>query len=287
MLAVKPENFSKQIEHLKKNYNVLKGEDFFRILKNREQFPPKSILVTFDDGYADNFYQALPILESYNTQALFYISTSQLNTPREFWWDDLERIFLSNTPVPPKLKFQHNSDSHLFNTSTVEERTLTYRKVHPLIKIQDYQIRENTLQQLYSWAGVAAEGRKTHRILTENELLKLSQSSSALIGAHTHNHVPLSTLTYERQIEEMKTSKNILENITGRKISHFSYPFGTTVDYNRQSITAAKELHFSTACANFYWQVHSWNDPLQIPRILVRDWDLNEFQQKMKEFFKY
>ena len=98
LLTVKPENFHQQIEYLKKNYNVLTIEAFREILKAGNGFPQKSLMITFDDGYADNYFEALPILEEFDVQALFYITTSLVGTQKEFWWDDLERIFLTGAP---------------------------------------------------------------------------------------------------------------------------------------------------------------------------------------------
>ena len=103
LLAVRPSNFYQQIEYLKKNYNVLPIEEFCHILKRKRKFPRGSIIITFDDGYSDNYTTAMPMLESLKVQALFYITTSLLETRQEFWWDQLERIIFSNNKIPNNL----------------------------------------------------------------------------------------------------------------------------------------------------------------------------------------
>jgi peptidoglycan/xylan/chitin deacetylase (PgdA/CDA1 family) len=80
LLCVTPENFDKQIKYLVEKYNVLTVEEFYSIISKNEKFPDKSVLLTFDDGYADNFIYALPILEKHSAQALFYICPGNFET---------------------------------------------------------------------------------------------------------------------------------------------------------------------------------------------------------------
>ena len=95
-LAVSPVNFNEQVSHLKKNYNLVAADEFVNLLQTKKKFPKRTALLTFDDGYADNYLEALPILEDNNAQAIFYITTSNLNTDKELWWDELERILLKD-----------------------------------------------------------------------------------------------------------------------------------------------------------------------------------------------
>src|SRR5437762_2090069 len=67
LLSVSPENFYEQIKFLKTKFYVLEIEEFLHIKNSRkENFPKNSFVITFDDGYADNYLEALPILESLN-----------------------------------------------------------------------------------------------------------------------------------------------------------------------------------------------------------------------------
>jgi peptidoglycan/xylan/chitin deacetylase (PgdA/CDA1 family) len=85
----------------------------------------------------------------------------------------------------------------------------------------------------------------------------------------------------------MIDSKTILKHITNKEIEHFSYPYGSRSDYNRDSVCAAKAAGFKMACANYYGQVHRWSNLFTIPRILVRNWTLDEFKQNAKKFIQY
>ncbi len=284
-LAVSFQNFYQHMEYLKKVYHILTIDEFQESITKRKPFLSRSLILTFDDGYADNAQQALPVLESLNVQALFYISTANIGSRQEFWWDDLERIFLQDRQPPPELKLSVDGRMYSFSTQNFEARRLVYFTLHPIVKKQKPEIREQIFQQLCVWAGVPREGRETHRTMMTTDIQKMSKSKSAVIGAHTHNHVSLSMLSYQEQFDEIQKSKLVLENLTGQKINHFSYPYGAREDYDRQSIRIVKELDFTMASANFYWQVHRWSDIYQIPRIVVRNWGIEEFKQHLKGFY--
>jgi len=286
-LAVKPRNFSKQIHYLKNNFNLLTVEEFAGIIINQKKLPQRSILLTFDDGYADNYLNAVPILESNKVQSLFYITTSMLNNEEETWWDKLEQIFILNSRLPSKLSVEINEKQYIFDTSSGSQIEKTYKALHQILKYLKIDERIKVIKQLAERKGTDTIARPTHRFLTSGELKKMSLSKSVIIGAHTHTHTPLSILRAEEQRDEITTSVRLLEEITGKKVEHFSYPFGLKKDYNKDTINICKEIGFKFVCANYYSQVHSWTDRYQLPRILIRDWEFETFKTSVNRYFRY
>ena len=166
------------------------------------------------------------------------------------------------------------------------ERVNAYQALHPILKNSLPDEIDKIITDLKKQTGVSLIKRSSHKHMTTIELKGLSASNSAVIGAHTHRHPSLSLLTYKSQLEEIRKSKEILERITGKKIEHFSYPYGSKADYNKSTMKICKELGFKMVCSNYYGQVHRWTDVLQVPRILVRNWNRNEFKKKIKNLFK-
>jgi peptidoglycan/xylan/chitin deacetylase (PgdA/CDA1 family) len=247
--------------------------------------PRRSVIVTFDDGYADNYHEALPILEAHKAQAIFYISTGLLDSKFEFWWDDLERIFLTGHPLPDRLTLETATRTYVFDTKDTHRQGETYQALHPLIKQLDIPERDAALTQIVKWSGLGTQGRDSHRIMTVRELQALAKSKAAFIGAHTHSHPRLSNSTREVQKSEIVRSKEILEGILNTRVIHFSYPFGTREDFNHDSVSVCKELGFEMVCANFPGQVHTWHNSYALPRVIVRNWPVDEFSIRMKDFF--
>jgi len=285
LLSVEPDNFYDHIAWLKTNYTLLTIDEFTTLVSEGKKMPKRAVVITFDDGYADNCLEALPILETLQSQALFYITTSRLDARQELWWDDLERIFLLPDSLPSSLDLEINGRSCHWPTGTKKERTNTYHLIHPLLKFLVPTERDRIIGHLLQWAGLDATGRPSHRMLTSQELIHMHRSPAAVIGAHTHRHPALSALTKEEQREEIFRSRDILANLLQDKILHFSYPFGGKKDYNQDSILLCREAGFKMTGSNFYGQVHRWTDPWQVPRILVRNWPKARFARHLSKFF--
>ena len=78
--TVKPEMFEKQMKYLKdKDYNVIKLSDLISLLESNEELPKKTVVLTFDDGYQDNYNNAFLILKKYNFPATIFLVTGLVN----------------------------------------------------------------------------------------------------------------------------------------------------------------------------------------------------------------
>lgn len=283
LLAVSPDNFYEQIRLIKNRYHLLSIDEFDHIITYNKNFPRNCFIVTFDDGYADNLQEALPVLESLNAQALFFIATATIGTRQEFWWDELERIFLvEQTSFPEKVVLQIDTKKYQLMVRNQQEKTEAYRQLHPIIKPLYPDVRQYALNQLISQAGLPDQGRSSHRVLTWEELSLFANSNAVRIGCHTHNHVQLSALSLEDQTNEILLSKKLLESHLNIPITHFSYPFGTRTDFDIHTKNICQDLNIPFAYANIPGAVLPNVDPLSIPRHLIRNWGTDFFNQSLK-----
>jgi peptidoglycan/xylan/chitin deacetylase (PgdA/CDA1 family) len=279
MIAVSPENFRQQMEFLKQNFLILRFEETWPKLKE------PAVVITFDDGYADNFLEALPILEVVGVPATFFVSTGNLGSDKEFWWHRLESILLREGEFPSRFKLEDSLHGRIWDTASLPQRQALYASLSLLMRKIDGERREVWLDQLRSWAGAADEVKSLHRSMMEEELKCLAASPWATIGAHTVTHCALSALSDEQQRDEIFSSRQTLQNLTGSPITTFSYPFGRKQEYNRTSVRLCREAGFTRAASNFSGQVHSWTDRFQLPRHLVRNWDLETFSAEINRFW--
>lgn len=279
MLAVTPDNFHAQMLYLKETFPVVRFDEEW----TKASRP--AVAITFDDGYADNALEALPILEEVGVPATFFVSTGTIGTDTEFWWHELERIILEKQSLPSRFTLEDGSCGRSWPTGSLRERQKFYRGIVRLMNDADAGHRNNWLAQVRRWAQTGKETANTHRAMTVDELRLLAGSSEVTIGAHTVTHTRLSSLSLEAQREEIEASKKQLEAWLGRGISTFSYPFGLRSDYTKQSIALCRQAGFTRAAANFPGQAHRWTDPYQIPRHLVRNWPVERFTIKLREFW--
>jgi peptidoglycan/xylan/chitin deacetylase (PgdA/CDA1 family) len=279
-LAVSPGNFRRQLEWLKSRYPVLRFDEDWRSQRR------PAVVVTFDDGYADNAREALPIAEDARVPLTFFVSTGNVGSTREFWWDEIERCVGIAPSSARRFALPTGAGEEIFPSVTAQDRAALYAALHRRLKAMSVAAREAALAALRAWAGAGEAGRDSHRPLAIGELQALAASSWATIGAHSVNHAPLARLSPQAQREEIETSRDQLQHWIGRPVRVFSYPFGGRADYDRRSVALCRAAGFQKAAINVPASWHRWHGDLEIPRRLVRDWDLPEFQARVQSMFR-
>ncbi len=305
-LCVSPENFSGQLEVIEKVSRPISLKTLREHLRVGE-VPKKAVVITFDDGAADNLYSAKPILEKHDIAATVFVSTGYMKTGREYWWDELQRIFLEPVYLPTELRLtiakktcqwnlagaEHYSqgDYHKYkNWEAVDPEAPTkrhqlYRDLIELLLPLSFDERLQILDQLKNWAGDQILARSGHRPMTCEEVRKISDNGIE-VGAHTVSHSMLAALPVSVQQSEIRESKKDLEEVLDRRVSSFAYPFGTLSDYSVESVKISKDVGFDCACSNFSGVVQPSTDIFQLPRLVVRDWPGDEFAARLWEWFR-
>jgi peptidoglycan/xylan/chitin deacetylase (PgdA/CDA1 family) len=277
LIAVSPDNFRAQMRYLRKNFTLLGMEDDWSGLEE------PAVVITFDDGYADNLYEALPVLEEAGVTATFFVATGMLDSDREFWSDDLERLLLWEGEGR-EFRLQDPDHGGSFPAATATERRALHDRLHRLMLGATPQRREGWLEQMRKWAQVGERARQGNRALTRAELRELASSPLVTIGAHSVTHTALALLSEAEQRREIADSRRELQELSGRPVTLFSYPFGGNGQYDRTTRGLCRDLGFSRAVTTFPGQAHRWSDPFQLPRQLVRNWDLESFAAMMERF---
>ena len=302
LLCVTPQHFAEHLEHLRRHYRIMSLGDLVMALKEG-QLPKRAVVITFDDGYADNLHYARPLLEAADVPATVFIVAGQVDSRQEFWWDELERVLLSPPRLPAQLTLTINgrvhrwdlpwsdeddhsgSHWHVLMTSRPAPRQAAYRELAALLRDMESEVRRQVLEQLVAWAGLDTNGRPDYRTLTGDEVRALAQDGLVEIGAHTVTHPVLSSLPIEAQLAEIADSKRKLEAVLGRPVTSFSYPFGSQGYYTTDTMRLVRDAGFDCACSNFPGPVTLASDPYQLPRFLVRDWDGEEFARRLEGWF--
>lgn len=234
-IATSPELFEKEIKYLKDNYNILKiGDDWTKASE-------KSIVVTFDDGYFDNYINALPILEKYNVPATFFISTANIGTGNEFWWDKLVNIVFTSK-MEGKVLFKDFE----IDVSTTDFKDETCKLLHNRLKKMTHIEREKELDEIADILMSDYSPSDVNRSVTSDELQKMDTLDCVTIGGHTVSHGCMAYLTYEDCKKEICLSKTVIEEIVGHEIYDFSYPFGGIDDRGTYSSEILSESGYFT-----------------------------------------
>jgi peptidoglycan/xylan/chitin deacetylase (PgdA/CDA1 family) len=134
--------------------------------------------------------------------------------------------------------------------------------------------------------GIPRDRPALRLLMTKAELRSADRGGSLEIGAHTRNHPALNRLTAKEQREEIVSGKHLLEQAIGREVRTFAYPYGSPWDVTPETLQLVREAGFTLACGNFPGPVDSESDLFWLPRCLVRDWSGEEFEHRLREFFR-
>ena len=262
--------FKEQLVFLKKNYNLVSLDNLLSFEKNKKA----SISITFDDGYKDNLTNALPILNELKVPATIYVITKFFQNDLSVWWYELQDYIWEKSE---NIKFEYNKKNYDFPIKSNFEKWICFNKLKDIIKKFD-KMEQNKFLSIV----IKREERKQFKniFLSKEDLKLLCSNPLITIGAHTHNHLSLKNLKQNDCTEEIKTSKRILEDITGLKIKHFSYPYGTKSDAGKREFKIVEDLGFSSAVTTTVGRLLR-KKIFNLPRIHMNQ-KLNEKNLKLK-----
>lgn len=307
LLCAAPKHFEEHLEILRKHAHPMRLQQLVGALRDGG-LPHSAISVTFDDGYADTLYNAKPLLERYEVPATVFVATGYIGDGREFWWDELERVLLTPGELPEALRLtveetvyqwelgeaaHYTEDAYLYHRewNVLEERNPTprhrlYRELFTMLRSLPDRSRRKVLEELRVWGGAESIDGLPHCTLSSDEISQLAEGNLIEVGSHTVTHPTLSMLPLNVQYAEIHRSKSRLEEILGGPVISFSYPYGSQSDYTPQTAALVREAGFTCACSNYYGVVRRDTDHFQLPRILVRNWDGEEFLRRLKACFR-
>jgi len=306
LLCVSPRHFQEHLEVISHYYRPLSLQNLVQHLK-KGQMTRRSIVITFDDGYADNLLSAKPLLDQYGTPATVFVTSGQVNSKSEFWWDELDRLLFQRGTLPQKLSLRvagkhyewdlgacaaysdyiYRRHCH-WNVLKKEDPTtlqIIYSELCNLLHSLQEPERQDVLDQIRNWAGMDSKGRESHRALTSDEAIKLASDGLIEVGAHTVTHPVLAALRAPAQDHEIKKSKGHLEETLGQPVTSFSYPYGGRADYSQETVNIVRDAGCICACSNFEGHVVAGIDCFQLPRFIVLNWDGEEFFLRLKAWF--
>lgn len=239
-LSVRVGAFDQQMRFLAANCNCLALGDAVALLK-AGRLPPRSVVVTFDDGYLDNLTLALPVLRRYGIPATVYVTTGLVERKTELWWYDLEAIIRSTEA----LHIDWQGVIRVENTRTPAQKRLCYQRLNRVLK------RLQPDEQRALMRAVRGTTRPplayANDVLDRGSLAALAGDPLITIGAHTDHHPALSRLPRMQLEHEMTVSRDKLERWTGRRVEHFAFPFGGREHAGKREFSAARETGFTSA----------------------------------------
>jgi peptidoglycan/xylan/chitin deacetylase (PgdA/CDA1 family) len=225
---------SEQLDDLiiffKQNFDIISIAKAVELVnQNPQKVYGKYLVITFDDGYKDNYTQAFPVLKRHNVPACFYIATSLIGNKKLPWWDRIAYNYKKNKFQSIKLSSWAKTVKHKGDDKGFVRDILAATKISK----DPIEVQLNEIEQLFPLEGELP----TQEFLSWENLSEMILHGMD-VGAHSHNHEILANLSQEQIIYELTHSKMLIEQNLSYPVNSFSYPVGSQGTYN-ESVTKA------------------------------------------------
>jgi peptidoglycan/xylan/chitin deacetylase (PgdA/CDA1 family) len=271
------EQFNWQIDYLKRRFYLTTLDEAVAMVTGSTPLRT-SVLITFDDGYLDNFSLAFPVLRSHGAQGSFFLTTSFVGSNHVPWWDVIAYIIKNSRKSIIQLQYPERVEFDLRRQSLNE----VIMRVLQLYKRPEVKLPERFIQELEGACESSAPSSNAERCFMNWQEAREMQQGGMAFGSHTHTHEILSKLPVERQLEEARQSRETLEMQLNRRVDVLAYPVGGRNCFTPGTIEALKSCGYRAAFS-FYGGFNRPGEiqPFNICRVGVGPQSQSRFRLKM------
>ena len=288
--------FKKQIQFFFENYHAITMEELIAYYDEGYDFPENSVLLTFDDGYIDNYQYVLPILREYGMQGSFFVPGKVLC---EHCLLDVNKIhfLLASTPIEilcHKLyemldyyrgqgKWDYPSNEELFAAHAVANRfdnkeTIFFKRI--LQAVLPEELRALITSELFKKYLDVSEGVLARELYLNYDQMKQMKREGMFFGSHGYNHYWMNKLSAADLARDIDKSLEVLDGLIDTKKWVINYPYGS---YSENVITYVRENGAVLGLSTDVGMVDDFvNKRFQMPRL-----DTNDFPPKSENYKNY
>jgi peptidoglycan/xylan/chitin deacetylase (PgdA/CDA1 family) len=266
LISATPEAFEEQLSYLKSRFHIASLEEVRQLVRRPGAWRHRMVLLTFDDGYLDNYTTAFPILRSHGLEATFFLSTSWVGSRHLPWWDRL--AYLIRHAARRRVSFHGLIPAELDlsrdDLEPVIQQAATFCKSPALSSIPLF------LDRLAEACGIEAPAEAPERLFLDWSEAEDMLRGGMAIGSHTRSHGLLARLSGAEEDDEVSGSRAVLRHRLGGDVVALAYPVGSPSTFSARTYAsldrAGYELGFS-----FYGGVNlpSAVQPFNIRRVNI------------------
>lgn len=239
-------------------FNVIPLPEAVEKLRTR-RLPARAAAITFDDGYADNYVVALPILRQLGLHATFFIATGFMNGGRMFNDTVIEAVRRVDTPEFDLAAAKLGR----FQTGSVAEKRATIEAILNATKYLPQGERDDVVHAIQ----VAAAAALPDDLMLSDDQLRRLRDAGMEIGAHTRTHPILANCSPTLAETEIANGRDDLSALLGERPRLFAYPNGKPGrDYDASHVDMVKRMGFDAAVSTSPGAARSADDSFELPR---------------------
>jgi peptidoglycan/xylan/chitin deacetylase (PgdA/CDA1 family) len=246
LISASVEQFREQMAFVKRHFHPLTFREWLGIADAGDSPPRDAIVVTFDDGYDDNYRVAFPILRELGVPAVFFVSTGHIDSALPYAYDWLVYIICSTRAARVQIGAL---DLDVAVPPTIPERRALAADVLDRMKTMSAIGQSETIRELADQLGMPRVGAHDDcRPMTWDELREM-HAAGMEIGSHGVSHHMLSKLPRAEMTRELQDSQAALTRELGVPAVSLSYPVGGRDAFDGEVIEAARGASFRVGCS--------------------------------------
>jgi len=254
--------FEAQMQTIARDFQPVSLEEAGRYVKEETEFTKRPVVVTFDDGYSDNYEVAMPILNRCGVPAAFYITVDCVERQTLPWPSRLRFAFRTT-----KKKTWVGEDGTSWSLAAPEERDRAYLSAcDRYCKLSGANLESKIQKAEFDLdAKVPAD---SGRLMMDWEQVKGLAKNGHIVGSHTMTHPNLAFLEIEEMRQELNESKHQMESRVGTAIHHISYPCPALFpNWTQQTTEESQRAGYKTAVTTTNGLAHKRDNPFELKRL--------------------
>ena len=264
--------FKWQVEYMKENYSILSLKDLLHRLKNQEELPNNTAVITFDDGYENNYSVAYPILKQFGMPATIFLTTDFIGTDNLTWPDQLFMLFQGLSVESLDLRSVGFDVYDLRSASkhnSLERLSEQLKECPPKKRLETMALIKKELNR----SGAVEFKRPDFALLSWEKIAIMSKEGLIDWGAHTCTHEILSNLEEDDLRNEIVNScKKVFEL---NEQMFFAYPNGREQDFDQRAIRVLKGINAACGLSTIAGLNTTKEDIFRLKRVSIGN-DLTE-----------
>lgn len=228
------------LNYKKKHIDIISLDEVFERLTTENNNKRPFVSFTIDDGYVDNFTNALPVFEKYQIPFAIFVATDFIDQKAILWWDSLEDLILSNDSIT-------TSDGRRYLCSSFQQRWDTFRYLRQRILKLNPKHLHDELQAMFINYKIDWLAPIKKEAMTWEQIRILASHPLCTIGGHTVTHSALNNMSKDDAKCDVKEGMNRITKETGIPVHYFSYPYGILNDMEDRDNSIIHELNIKMA----------------------------------------
>lgn len=251
LVSVTCEEFSWQMRYVRSHLTPISFRELAAIVDGERPCPRNPAIVTFDDGFDDNYLNAYPILRELGVKATMFVVTDYVGSRRAFWFDHVSHALSVAQAGSYDVPQPGQAPLRLVVPAGLDDRRALARRIKVGLKSRSSEELIECVAALSRTLGLPeAVDDPDSRPFGWQELTEMASSGLVEFGSHSKTHPILSRVTRAGLMDELKGSRERIEQATGAPCTVLAYPSGGRESYSGAVVSAVQEAGYRFACTN-------------------------------------